>query len=200
MMASRTELKEESLQRILDAAAARLRQEGLSGAAIADVMRDAGLTHGAFYVHFANKGELGVAALRHALLTSRQRWIGELERESWMQRLQRLARRYLTKAHRDNPAAGCALAAVATEAGRGAPGFRSAYEEELRKSLHRICCGGKAEAVPTDQQLEDAIALMALCIGGISLARAVNQRTFSERILQACVAAAGRIGSGTTEP
>lgn len=196
-MLSRAQLKDESLQRILDAGAMRLRQEGLSGAAIANVMRDAGLTHGAFYVHFENKGELAAAALRHALKDNRPRWIGALKAESWPQRLQRLARRYLTRTHRDQPADGCALAAVATEAARSDPALRGAYEEELRKSLHSIC-GGDTAAAPSDRQLEEAIALMALCIGGISLARIATDKAFSEQILQACTAAAGRIATETS--
>jgi TetR/AcrR family transcriptional repressor of nem operon len=198
-MASRTALKEESLRRILDACASRLRQEGLAGAAIANVMRDAGLTHGAFYVHFPSKNELAAAALRHALLDNRRRWVGTLKRESWAQRLHRLARRYLTRTHRDHPADGCALAAVATEAARSDAGFRRAYETELRKSLHDICSGSEAQAKPTAQCLDDAIAFMALCVGGISLARAVSEQEFSDRILDACAAAASRIASTPSE-
>lgn len=195
-MNTRSELKAESLSRILEAGAKRLRTEGLSGSVIADVMRDAGLTHGAFYVHFANKAELSVASLRHALLDNRKRWVGELRRESWVQRLQRLARRYLTTAHCDNPADGCALAALATEAGRSDDVFRRAYEEELLKSLHGICNGSKElQAASSDQQFDDAITLMALCVGGLSLSRAVIDQGLSERILQVCTDAAGRIAS-----
>lgn len=193
-MNTRSELKAESLSRILDAGAKRLRTEGLSGSGIADVMRDAGLTHGAFYVHFANKAELSAASLRHALLENRKRWVGELQRESWLQRLQRLARRYLTTAHRDNPADACALGALATEAGRSDDVFRRAYEEELLKSLHGICIGPKEQqAAPSGRRLDDAIALMALCVGGLSLSRAVIDKELSERILQVCTDAVGRI-------
>jgi len=195
-MNTRSEIKAESLSRILDAGAKRLRTEGLSGSAITDVMRDAGLTHGAFYVHFANKAELSAASLRHALLENRKRWVGELLSESWLQRLQRLARRYLNKAHCDNPADGCALGALATEAGRSDQVFRRTYEEELLKSLHGICNGSKElQAAPSDQQFDDAIALMALCVGGLSLSRAVIDKELSERILQVCTDAAGRIAS-----
>jgi TetR/AcrR family transcriptional repressor of nem operon len=87
------------------------------------------------------------------------------------------------------------LAAVATEAARSDAAFRLAYESELRKSLQGICCGSDAEAVPTDQQVDDAIAFMALCVGGISLARAVSEPELSARILEACTAAAGRIAA-----
>jgi TetR/AcrR family transcriptional repressor of nem operon len=76
---------------------------------------------------------------------------------------------------------------------------RRAYENELRKSLNGICSGSDAEAVPTDQRLDDAIAFMALCVGGISLARAVSAPEFSDRILDACAAAASRIASTPSE-
>lgn len=191
----RAELKEASLQRILDASATRLRTEGLSGAAIANVMRDAGLTHGAFYAHFANKGELAKAALTHALSENRTRWIGTLKPESWTEKLQRLARRYLTKAHRDDPADGCALAALATEAARSDEDFRKTYEEELKQSLRHIVRGTSDSGSLPENEWAEAIGLMALCIGGLSLARAVSDPVFSEQILESCIAAAGRIAT-----
>lgn len=194
-MTTRAELKTESLNRILDASAARLRMEGLGGTAIADVMRDAGLTHGAFYGHFANKSELSAAALRHALQDNRERWVGGLNRESWAQRLQRLARHYLTKAHRDHPADGCALAALATEAARSDGVFRQAFEEELLKSLQGICRGHVNPQAPSDRQFKEALAVLALCVGGLSLARTVVDKELSEQILLACAGAAGRVAA-----
>lgn len=199
---SRHEQKEASLQRILDAAATRLREEGLNGAAIATVMRDAGLTHGGFYAHFANKGELAIAALRHALLENRRQWVGEPRQESWSRRLQRLAKRYLIPQHRDRLSDACALAALASETAHADAAFRSAYGAELQKSLVGICAGSKAADAgmpPADldpQQFDEAIACMALCVGGMTLARAVAaDPEFSDRILNACIAAAGRLGS-----
>ncbi len=195
----RAEQKEESLHRILDAGAARLCREGLAGAAIADVMHDAGLTHGAFYVHFRSKNELAATALRHALLENRQRWVGALKRETWRQRLRRLASRYLTRKHRDDPGSGCALAALVSEAARGDAAFRRAYEGELLKSLHGVCRGSDIESKPTAEQFDDAAAFLAMCIGGLSLARAVADDDLSERILRACAAAAGRIASAAPD-
>ena len=61
---TRAESKQESLDKILDAAARRIREEGLDGAAIVPVMRDAGLTHGAFYSHFSSKDDLANARVR----------------------------------------------------------------------------------------------------------------------------------------
>lgn len=194
-MNSRTEQKNASLQRILEAGATRLRTEGLAGASIANVMKDAGLTHGGFYVHFANKTELAAAALRHALADSRKNWVGTFRQESWAERLKRLARRYLNLPHRDNLAQSCALAALAGEAARSEPAFRQAYEAELRQSLQGICCGHDGERELGAEEFDQAIAFMALCLGGLTLSRAVADPGFSERILRACTHAAPRIAN-----
>lgn len=198
-MTSRSDLKEASLRRILTAGASRLRAEGLSGAAIAPVMQEAGLTHGAFYAHFNNKDELAAAAFRFALLDNRPRWMGQARKESWPGRLVRLGKRYLAMAHRDDLADSCALAALASDAARSSPGFKKVYEEELRKSLRAIC-NSPDEGCPIDPaRLDDAIAFMALCVGGISLARAVNDPGFSEQILTVCQQAIQRMATPDNE-
>lgn len=192
-MARRSDRKEASLRRILNAGASRLRAEGLSGAAIAQVMQEAGLTHGAFYAHFNNKEELAAAAFRFSLLDNRPRWMGQARKESWPSRLLRLGKRYLTMAHRDDLADSCALAALASDAARSHPGFRKVYEEELRKSLRAICIP-LDDGRPIDPaRLDGAIAFMALCVGGISLARAVDDAVFSQQILTVCGQAVERM-------
>jgi TetR/AcrR family transcriptional repressor of nem operon len=192
-MASRSDLKEASLRRILTAGASRLRVEGLDGAAIAPVMNEAGLTHGAFYAHFNNKDELAAAAFRFALLDNRPRWTGQATKESWPSRLVRLGKRYLTMAHRDDLADSCALAALASDAARSAPGFKMVYEEELRKSLRAICIPHDDGNLIDPERLDDAIAFMALCVGGISLARAVDDPVFAQHILEVCRQAVERM-------
>ena len=135
----RAENKRESLDKILDAAARRLREEGLEGAAIVPVMRDAGLTHGAFYSHFASKDDLAAAAFGHAITTGRAHWIKPSRRESWGARLAGLAKRYLTTAHRDDLSTSCGFATLSSDAAHASPSFRASYEHELRKSLAAIC-------------------------------------------------------------
>lgn len=184
----RADSKQESQDRILDAAARRLREEGLGGAGIAAVMRDAGLTHGAFYSHFSTKDELAGAAFARAIGTGRPHWIKPSRGESWRARLTSLARRYLTPAHRDDLATSCAFAALGSEAARGSQEFRAAYERELRTSLAAIC-GDDTD----DERFDDAIALMALCVGGMTLSRAVADPQFSARILHSARAAAAKV-------
>lgn len=169
--------KQQSLDRILDAAARRLREEGLDGAAIVPVMRDAGLTHGAFYSHFSNKDDLASAAFGHAITVGRSHWIKPSRGESWSARLTSLAKRYLTAAHRDDLSTSCGFATLSSDAAHATEQFRASYEYELRKSLAAIC-----EA--DDERLDDAIALMVVCVGGMSLSRGVVDPKFSARILR----------------
>lgn len=192
-MNQRAEAKEATLNKILDISAMRLRVEGLAGAGIAAVMQQAGLTHGGFYVHFANKGQLLIAALQHALRDNRPRWVGNTRDLSWSARLQRLARRYLTKRHRDDRADSCALAALAGDAARAAPEFRQAYEAELLKSLRAVCAAPSAETPVPPAQWDQALVFMALCIGGLTLSRAVVSDDLSQQILAACRQAAAGI-------
>jgi TetR/AcrR family transcriptional regulator, transcriptional repressor for nem operon len=181
----RADQKQDSLERILDAGARRVRVEGLDRAAIVPVMQDAGLTHGAFYSHFSSKDDLTVAAFVHAITEGRPRWTKTSGEATWGERLKRLAKRYLSPSHRDNLQGSCAFAALSTDAARANPRFREAYEEELRRTLAAICEPFKQDGA-TAQRKDEAIALMALCVGGISLSRAVDDDAFSTRILRAC--------------
>jgi TetR/AcrR family transcriptional repressor of nem operon len=180
--------KRESLDRILDAAARRIREEGIEGAAIVPVMRDAGLTHGAFYSHFANKDDLASAAFGRAITTGRSHWIKPTRGESWSERLTGLAKRYLTTAHRDDLSTSCGFATLSSDAAHASDQFRASYEHELRKSLAAICDDD-------DDRLDDAIALMAVCVGGMALSRAVADPKFSARILRVAREAAAKLSA-----
>lgn len=192
----RAEHKRESLDRILDSAARRLREEGLHGAAIVPVMRDAGLTHGAFYSHFSSKEDLASAAFGHAISTGRPLWIKRPRGESWSARLTGLAKRYLTTAHRDDLSTSCGFATLSAEAAHASDQFRASYEEELLATLTAICEQGTDERgskSDTDDRLDDAIALMIVCVGGMSLARAVIDPRLSARILRVARRAAAKL-------
>jgi TetR/AcrR family transcriptional regulator, transcriptional repressor for nem operon len=180
--------KRESLDRILDAAARRIREDGIEGAAIVPVMRDAGLTHGAFYSHFSSKDDLASAAFGRAITTGRPHWIKPRRGESWSERLTGLAKRYLTTAHRDDLSTSCGFATLSSDAAHASDQFRASYEHELRKSLAAICDGD-------DDRLDDAIALMAVCVGGMALSRAVADPKFSARILRVAREAAAKLSA-----
>lgn len=197
-MTIRAERKQRARHRILDAASARLREEGLAGGAIAAIMKEAGLTHGTFYAHFAGKAALDEASFRHALATGRTEWMGTTRDRTWQGRLARLARHYLSPRHRDDRAHGCAFAALGADAARASEDFRRAFAEELQKSLDAIC-DTKAAGPPPRRRADDAILLMALCAGGLTLARAAGNCKLSETILSVCRKAAASV-SGAAGP
>ena len=194
-MTQRSSHKEVSRQKILNAGAARLRKEGLSGAGVNAVMKDAGLTHGAFYAHFDSKENMLISALRHALAENRPRWTGSKANESWPDRLELLAERYLSQKHRDDLSTSCALAALLSETARSSDKFRRVYEEEFLKSIDSICEENPCDLALQPQRFEEAIMFFALCAGGISLSRAVEDKEFSDQILSICKDAAGRINA-----
>lgn len=192
-MKSRSEKKQESRSKILASAAKRLRREGISGAGVAAVMEDAGLTHGAFYSHFRNKGELARAALAEALLENRKRWTGKFDSDSWPAHLSDLAGRYLTRKHRDNLDDGCALAALCSETARSDLEFQQAYEAELLETLEAI----RADRLDGSDQSkqEDTLAFFSLLVGSMALSRAVSSSELSDQILESAKNAAGRLAS-----
>lgn len=192
-MNTRAQKKEESRQRILTSAAKRLRREGLGGAGVAAVMDDAGLTHGAFYSHFQNKGELARAALEEALRHNRKRWTGGWSRGSWASRLSDLAKRYLTPNHRDNLDDSCALTALCSETARSDESFRATYQTELTKTLSAIADQNFNEL--DRQQADDVLAFMSLLVGSMALSRAVDSGPLSDRILDVGREAASRLAS-----
>jgi len=197
-MTIRAERKRAARHRILEAASARLREDGLSGGAIAAIMKEAGLTHGTFYAHFADKAALDEAGFRHALGTGRVEWIGTARDRTWQGRLTRLAEHYLQPWHRDDRAHGCAFAALGGDAARASESFRRAFAEELQKSLDAIC-DTDAAGPPPGKRANDAMLLMALCVGGLTLARAAGDLNLSDTILSVCRKAAAS-AFGATGP
>lgn len=189
----RTTLKQQSRERVLDAAARRIRQEGLSGTAIASVMSDAGLTHGTFYAHFDSKDELDVAAFSHAVAAWRDEWVPVRRSGRWDRRLTSIAKRYLTGGHRDDVASGCGFPALVSEAAHASPAFRVAFEQELRRSIEVIC----GEEADDASRRNDAMALMVICIGGMALSRAVDDEDLSMQILRAARRAASQLADAT---
>src|SRR5437870_9078504 len=101
-------------ERILHAAAQLFRERGFEGVGVADLMKEAGLTHGGFYGHFSSKEDLMAQACARASARSRSLW-SKLAERSPQDPLSEIAGVYLTSRHRDNPGEGCLMAALATD-------------------------------------------------------------------------------------
>lgn len=171
----------ENRERILDTAAKLFRERGFDGIGVADLMQNAGLTHGGFYGQFASKEDLAARACERALAQSAAR-LDRLIADHPKTPLQAVAASYLSTRHRDNPGDGCAFVALGAEAPRHAPAVRKALAAGLRVRVEKIM-----ELVPGTKaaRRRKALAMMASMVGAQVLARAVDDVQFSNEILEA---------------
>src|SRR5262249_48041403 len=159
-------------------------EKGIGGARVADVMSGAGLTVGGFYAHFPSKEALVDEAIRRTAAFMRARLFESIEEKPPEVRGEVVLKRYLSAAHRDDPATGCPMPAIAGEISTTAPGHRAVLAEEIMKLADELAKQlPKGESTP---RRSTALALIALMYGGISLARAVNGTDLSDEILRAC--------------
>src|SRR3954471_18028525 len=125
------EHKAETHARIVKKASVRLRERGAHGIGVADLMKEAGLTHGGFYAHFASRDALVVEAFDYAMDRALTRWRQQGPDLAPSERLEAIVSAYLSPQHRDNPGHGCALPALAAEIAREGPKTRRAFAARL---------------------------------------------------------------------
>jgi TetR/AcrR family transcriptional repressor of nem operon len=174
-----------SRERILDAAAKLFRERGLDGVGVADIMKSAGLTHGGFYGHFASKDDLMAEACRRALDASIGKW-ERLAGEGGCDALSTIANSYLSTRHRDNPASGCTVAALAGEVPRQCKDVRRALAAGIEAQIEIL-----ARVTPgrtRKDKRSKALASYAAMVGAMVLARAVEDPRLSREILDAATA------------
>ena len=157
-------------ERIVKEASRLFRERGFENVTVAEVMKAAGLTHGAFYAHFGSKEELQKAAVSYGqeLSAARARSYSPTKKGR-----QEFADRYLSPRHRDNPGDGCTMASLAQEVARSAPEIKQAFAAGLEDIL---------AAKGVDRK--EAIFQTAALVGGVALARAVEDERLSNEILQ----------------
>ncbi len=156
-------------ERIVEEASRLFRERGFEDVSVGEVMKAAGLTHGAFYAHFGSKEELQAAAVAYGQDVS----LGRLQRSKKKTTNGSFTDRYLSRWHRDNPGDGCTMAALAQEVARSTPELKAAFERGLEAILPAI--GGERK---------EAIFQAAAMIGGVVLARAVQDPRLSDEILE----------------
>jgi TetR/AcrR family transcriptional regulator, transcriptional repressor for nem operon len=172
-------------QRILDVAGQLFREHGFEGIGVADLMKEAGLTHGGFYGHFSSKDDLIAQASARELTRSLEHWSNFAGRAS-DDPLSAVAGTYLTRSHRDNPGTGCVLAALGPDVSRQGPAVRRAVTDYVRSVVDLLAklVPGKSKAA----RRQKALSTYATLVGAMVLARAVDDRTLSQEILDASLA------------
>ncbi len=161
---------------ILEAATRLFRRRGIAAVRNADVSAEAGLTHGAFYGHFASKAALAQAACRDGLARGADRWRQRAARAraEAADPLAAIIDSYLTERHRDSPETGCVLAALGAEATRAEPELTAALAAGTGLLLDVLTeeVAARHPAWPQAQVGRAAAAVMSALLGGLLLARA----------------------------
>ena len=177
------EHKQQTRERIVRAAARRIRSRGSQGAAIGDLMRDLHLTHGGFYRHFVSKNDLLVEAFEEGHGEFLQRVASALQRAPKGGEIKALIETYLDIEHCDNAADGCPVAALATELARHSPRSqaRLAFERVLKARTTEL-----AKYMPganEEERVRKTRMLMSGMAGTLSVARVLTDRKLRERFL-----------------
>ena len=177
------EHKLETHARIVKKASVRLREKGAHGIGVADLMKDAGLTHGGFYAHFDSREALVIEAFGYAMERSTERWRKLAEQTQPDKRLAAIVESYLTPAHRDDPGHGCAVPTLGAEIARESPKTRRAFAAKLEQMIDML-----AAQIPDASRKaarKQAMAVIATMMGTVVLARVAGSGEFSEEILGA---------------
>ena len=183
-MTSKSEQKELTHQAILESAARLVRERGITGARVADVMQGAQLTVGGFYAHFASKAELIDEALRQTGAKLRAILLSRIEEKPAADRALVILKRYLSPAHRDLQMEGCPFPAVVGEVATSAPEHREVLRGELETLTDGLAAHLCLRSPCRRRQL--ALGLIALMYGGLGLARALRGTELSDEVLKAC--------------
>ncbi|WP_454648541.1 TetR/AcrR family transcriptional regulator [Bradyrhizobium liaoningense] len=177
------EHKQETHDRIVKKASVRLREKGAHGIGVADLMKEAGLTHGGFYAHFDSREALVIEAFGYAMDRSMEHWrklTGEAAPEK---RLALVAESYLSTLHRDNPGHGCSIPALGAEIARESPKTRKAFAGKLDQMIEMMT--DYIPNMPRKAARKQAIATLATMVGTMLLARIAGSNELSDEVLKA---------------
>jgi TetR/AcrR family transcriptional repressor of nem operon len=170
--------KQATRQRIVEAAGRRFKQDGIDGAGVAALMSDAGLTNGAFYVHFTSKEDLVANVLADQLRAQRHSLDAQPSDRAG---LDAFVRSYLSPEHRDQCANGCPSAALLDEIARRPAATRQVFTDELMAEIDDIA--SRLDPTDVDAAQTDALTVFGLMIGTLQLARALTDRDLSDQLL-----------------
>lgn len=174
--------KEITHTRIVETAARAIRRSGYDGTGVADIMKEAGLTHGGFYAHFASREAMLAEAADQAgeeTIAIAKRIFAEVPGD---QALQALMQVYLSNEHMANIETGCSLAALGSEMPRQAPEVRKASTCRIKEMIALIKSRLSGRQTNTDER---ALVMLSTMVGTLLLARAVEDPELSEAFRQA---------------
>ena len=171
--------KTASHERIVNAAAARIRESGTDQPGVAEIMRAAGLTHGGFYKHFDSRDELIEEAVERAL-TENQKTVAQMVYEA-DDPLAAFADSYVSTAHRDDPAHGCGVVALGADVMRVGGVAQDAYRAQVDRYLAYL--QSLLDGDDDDRRKQANVTLSAM-VGAVMIARALGPTPRSDELLR----------------
>jgi TetR/AcrR family transcriptional regulator, transcriptional repressor for nem operon len=190
--------KEKTRATILGAAGKVFRREGYHAAGVDKVMAEAGLTAGGFYAHFESKQALLAEALEHAAADAGERLVPSTEGLSGREWVESFLGRYLSLEHCRVIEDGCPLAALVSEVARAEGPVKERFETLVRGIVSEL--GSHVGACGSPSCEERALAAVAMCVGGLGLARCVPDAAYAAHILESCRKVAAEMLSAERMP
>ena len=182
---TRTATKDASHERIVNAAAKAIRRSGYGGTGVADIMKEAGLTHGGFYAHFASREAMLAEAVDRAGAESNAFAARVVAAAPADHALQALMQAYLSKEHVTGIETGCAISALGSEMPRQSPEVRRAATARIKEMVDLIARQYPDWGQPSAHQR--ALVTIATMVGTLTLARAVDDEALSDALCAAAL-------------
>lgn len=180
--------KAKSRERIVEVAAVRIREQGTAAPGVAEIMREAGMTHGGFYKHFDSRDDLIAAAIQQALREGEDMVARLMDGAS--DPLAAYIDWYVSMEHVANPGRGCAVACLGVDAARGGGELREAYRQQVEQYLTML-----ERLLGTRERATVALATL---VGSVTLARALDEPVLAEELLRDVRAALKARGAPAT--
>jgi TetR/AcrR family transcriptional regulator, transcriptional repressor for nem operon len=182
---ARAAAKEASHERIVSVAARAIRRSGYAGTGVADIMKEAGLTHGAFYAHFPSREAMLAEAASRACAESATAVSGVVDGLPAKQALKTMLSAYLSQQHLEQIETGCPLAALGSETVRQAPEVRHATTLHVKAMVDLVARQSPDWGQPAAH--ERALLTIAAMVGTLVLARAVDEPALSDSLCEAAL-------------
>ena len=173
--------KEETHERIVDIAARAIRRNGYAGVGVADVMKEAGLTHGGFYAHFDSRDALIVEALERAGRQSSEAVTRAAQSHAGdgVSAFRSLVETYLADVHLASLETGCPVAALGCDMPRQSDAVREASTARVQRLIAAV------RATLPGAPRATASVVAGTLVGSLQLARALGDNAEGRAMLSA---------------
>jgi TetR/AcrR family transcriptional repressor of nem operon len=166
--------KEETHRQLLEIAAKQFFKSGIDGVGIATIMKEAGLTNGAFYAHFKSKDALVTEVLDDALEQREKLFLnGNIKPTDYV-------RLYLSPIHRNDVECGCPIAALLSELVRHSKATRQVFTKRIERTAEHMASQLEGRE---NEQKKIVMSVIAILIGALQMSRAVTNNKLSDEIL-----------------